>query len=354
MNIALHRLASQHLSRPGHTSIGSLVRHMTAMQAQDYGMAKWAIGVRLPGTTDDEVTLALNRGEIIRTHLLRPTWHIVAAGDLRWMLALTAPHVRRSMASRHRELEITPALETKSMKIMEREIGKNGSLSREEIGEHLGLGGIVLGESRLPHLLMLAELEALICSGPLKGLRPSYALVDERVAAGKTRSREESLAELARRYFVSHGPATLRDFVWWSGLPVRDARQAIAALPRDILAEDIDSERYWFADEGPGGARRKSLHHFLPAYDEFLIAYADRSASLPPPIAKGVVSSNGIFRAVVIVNGRVVALWSRSSAKGTVRVGVTMLDGGRMPGRGGWEDARHMVASFMGKKLTDS
>jgi hypothetical protein len=350
MNIALQRLKSQHLLEPARMPVAGLVASMGAMQAQDYGMCKWAAGVRLADVTEHEVTKSLDAGEIIRTHVLRPTWHIVAAADLRWLLALTGPHVRSSMASRHRDLEITPALETKSRKIIEREIGKKGSRTREEIGAALERGGIVLGESRLPHLLMLAELDALICSGPVKGARPSYALVDDRVPAGRAIERDAALAELAMRYFAGHGPATLRDFVWWSGLPVRDARRAVAALPREFVPCDVEGEMCWYRE---GAARPPAKDHvvLLPAYDEFLIAYAERSASLPPSIAKGVVSSNGIFRSIAAVNGTVVALWTRAVTKAAVKIEVTPLNGTKTLSKPALAAAMERYAAFIGKPL---
>jgi hypothetical protein len=257
------------------------------------------------------------------------------------------------MASRHRDLEITPVLEAKSRKLIEKAIGTRGPLTREEIADVLERGGIVLGESRLPHLLMLAELDAVICSGPLKGVRPSYALVDERVPVGSKRTRDAALAELAIRYFTGHGPATVRDFVWWSGLPVKDARRAIAALPGHFRSLEEGGETYWYLATG-GGATKKSHVVLLPAYDEFLIAYANRAASLPPTIAKGVVSSNGIFRAVVAVNGRVIGLWSRSMPKAGVAIAVTLLDGAKAPARAALEAASGSYAAFLGKPLVST
>ncbi len=349
LSIACRRLVAQHLTHRIHSSIADVVHHMTAMQAQDAAMVRWAVGIRLPGTTDAAVRQALDRGEIIRTHLLRPTWHLVAAADLRWLLALTAPHIRRRTATRHRDLEITPAVEAKSLRIIADVIGSRGPLTREDLGEALQRSRIVLSDNRLSHLLMLAELHALICSGPFRGKQATYALVDDRVPRCGSIGRAEACAALVRRYLAGHGPASVRDVVWWSGLSASDVQHAIEDLGGAVHAESIDGETYWSTDEHAIRLRRTAVH-LLPAFDEFIIAYADRSASLPAPIAKGVVSSNGIFRAAISVDGSVVGLWTRESAKAGVHITMNILAGMKRPAKTALDAAAAAYASFAENK----
>jgi hypothetical protein len=349
--VALRRLENQQLVQPRFSTEAALVGHMGAMQAQDFAMAKWAIGLRLPGCTDTDIESALNSGTLIRTHLLRPTWHIVAGADLRWILELTAPHVRASMRARHTELEISHTVAAKSRRLLEKAIAERGPLTREEIAREFSRAGIATHDNRLSHLLLTAELDGLVCSGPIKGIRPSYALVDARVPGHNTLNREESLALLATRYFTSHGPATMRDFAWWSGLPAKDVRRAVGMVRSGLTSALIGSEEYWFV-ASRSKARPADVVRLLPAYDEFLIAYRNRSASLPVSWEKDVVSSNGIFRPVVVHNGRVIGMWRRISTKGAVTLEVSMVHASAASLNRSIAARASAYAAFLGKELT--
>ncbi len=308
--IASSRLASQHIARKRFTKVHELVGFMGAVQAQDYPMARWAIGTRLPQVTDKGVERALAKGEIVRLHLLRPTWHIVAARDVRWLLALTAPTIRSSMGKRHRDLGLAAPVISRCNRALEKALASAGAMTREEIARLLEKNGIATNEdNRLAHILMLAELDGVVCSGPPRANKPTYALLDERVPATKTVEREDGLAELARRYFTSRGPASLRDFQWWSGLTVGDARLALSLAGESLDSETAHSETNWFSRSIRGDWGRDRDVHLLPAYDELLISYRDRSASLGSRHHARTVSSNGLFRPTVIVEGRVEGLW---------------------------------------------
>ncbi|MBN1815291.1 MAG: AlkZ family DNA glycosylase [Anaerolineae bacterium] len=288
---------------------------MGAMQAQDYAMAKWAIGLRLPDSTDRDVEGAIDSGEIIRTHLLRPTWHFVAADDLRWILALTAPQIAASVRTRHRQLGLSVGVLDASTAVIERALQRKPALTRDEVISALSGAGIATDSNRASHLLLNAELRGVVCSGPTRNGKPTYALLEARVPEGTSLPREEALVRLARKYYSSHGPATLQDFVWWSGLSVGDARRGLEGAKSDLVSEEIDAQIYWLAESPHTDQSDKRAVHLLPAYDEFLISYRDRSASLPPDHFKNAVSENGVFRPTIVAGGQVVGLWKRA-AKG--------------------------------------
>jgi len=271
------------------------------------------------------VETAFNAGEIVRAHLMRPTWHIVAADDLHWMLKLTAPRIKSSLTSRHKQLEIDADILRKANTIIEQALLKERYLTREELDKRFTKGGIKTTDNRLYHLLFCAEIEGLVCSGPLANGKQTYALLPERVPLVRELSYEESLAELAGRYFTSHGPATLQDFVWWSGLSLTQTRLALELIKTDLVSVTAGAETYWMGNAPTNPKPGENSIHLLPAYDEYLISYKDRSASLMQVDNQKVVSSNGIFRPVVVINGQVSGLWKRSQTKNHTTVDVTLF-----------------------------
>ena len=319
-DISTIRLNNQQIATTKFNAVKDLVGWMGVMQAQDYAMAKWAIGVRLPNTTDQAVETAITNGEILRTHLLRPTWHFVSADDIRWMLELTARRVKAFMKSSHEEHELSGTIFNKSKVIMEKALRGGNHLTREEIRVELTEAGIDNNYYRLSHLLAWAELDGLVCSGSTKEGKPTYALLEERVLKTKPLTKEEALAALAKKYFSSHSPATLQDFAWWSGLPAGDANLALELVKPDFISEEIDSQTYWSAIPFSIPKKDKEAVYFLPAYDEFIISYKDRSASLPFENHTKTVSNNGIFRPVIVVNGQVTGIWKRTIKKDKVIV----------------------------------
>jgi hypothetical protein len=314
------RLRNQKLEATTFTKAIDVVSWMGAMQAQDYAMSKWAIGQRMTGATDEIIETALNDGLIIRTHLLRPTWHLVSAEDIYWMLELTAPRIRSAMKSRDKELGLTPEVLNKSFGLLEKEISNNINLSREQIAGILNLADIKTDENRLSHILMNAELEGLICSGRRTGNKNTFSLLSERVPKRKVFSKDESLAELAQRYFTSHGPATLKDFTWWSGLSVADATKALNLVASDFVSKTVDSEKYWMKEDFSSFSGSRNTIHLLPAFDEFLISYRDRSASLELVHNRKAISNNGIFYPVIVINGQVTGTWKRTIQKDKVKI----------------------------------
>ncbi len=317
-DISTLRLINQQLEATTFETVKELVGWMGAIQAQDFNQAKWAIGIRMPHLTEQQIESSFNNGEIIRTHLMRPTWHFVSSDDIYWMLELTAPQIKATTKSRNRDLELNQTVIKKSQEILIKALEGNKSLTREELNIHLNLSGINTEKQRLPHILMEAEIEGIICSGGTQGKKHTYALLAERVPVKKTLPREEALALLAKKYFTSHGPATLPDFVWWSGLPVSDARKALEMNKEAFISKTLGSEIYWFANNISIPATLPNSIYLLPAFDEFLISYKNRTAVITADNHKKAISENGIFRPVILVNGQISGLWKRTIKNDTV------------------------------------
>lgn len=254
-----------------------VVHWFGAMQSQDYGAAKWAIGLRTPSDTAVDVEHAFNQGEILRTHVLRPTWHFVSPSDIRWMLKLTGDRVRRAQSSYNRKLGLDAVVFSRATSVFERSLRESAFLTRVELGERLKQNGMVLDRAQLAQVAMNAELEGVICSGPRRGKQFTYALLSERAPSATVLQRDEALAALAHRFLRSHGPATFRDFAWWSGMTIGDARRGFAM--NSARRHNLDGLAYWTlgADHCPGmGDELPDGVALLPAYDEYSVAYRDR------------------------------------------------------------------------------
>lgn len=324
-DIALMRLISQQIEAPLATTVHELVGHMGAMQAQDFAMAKWAIGKRLNSTAELEVEQAVNRGEVIRTHLMRPTWHFVAAEDVYWMLELTAPQVKSATRSYDQKLELTEALFAKSRKLILTSLKDGNHLTRDELMAIHKKAGIATDLNRPQHIMLRSELDGIVCNGTIKGNKHTYALLSERVPKNQNITREEALRRIALKYFSSHGPATLKDFIRWSGLHVGDARNALEMVKTNFVVAPIGDETYYLSNSLGQIAAPNNSVHLLPAFDEFLISYRDRSASLSQESFSRAVSSNGIFRPIIVINGQVAGLWNRTTRNGKISLATKLF-----------------------------
>lgn len=307
------RIAAQRIGALTDRNPAAVVSHLCALQAQDFPMSKWAIGIRSIGLTQADVDQAIERGDIIRTHALRPTWHLLANADVDWILKLTAPQILVSMRSRHKQLGLDEKLIMQCKKIIEQHFRVADSRTRAELIAALKKAKITLAAECYSHILLRCELDRLICSGPVQGSDTAYALYALRVRKTENLAQGEALARLAERYFTGHGPATLADFIWWSGLKVGEARIAYAAVEKQFRREKVAEATYLI----PKAARpaREGVY-LLPAFDEFIIGYTDRSAVLAPGMSAKVISNNGIFRATILVDGIVRGTWKREIKKG--------------------------------------
>lgn len=319
------RLLSQGLATPKFESATDVVAHFGAMQGQDYAMAKWAVGCRMLHATDDLIENAIDEGKIIRTHLMRPTWHFVAAQDLHWMLALTSENIMRQLRSSYTMLGLDEKMLHKSNDKIYQALQQTKHLTRDELMEVLQSAGVKTNETRSSHYLMHAEMAGIICSGKRNKQRHTYTLLDNWVKKEKHFTREEALAELAKRYFASHSPTTLKDFSWWSGLSVGDSKLAIAMNAHLIKAE-WNSQIYYLANSEKVVDNETESVRLLPAFDEFLIAYKDRSASIHKDHHRHAFTTNGIFRPIVVVNGQVVGTWKRLVKKEKLHIEISLID----------------------------
>lgn len=341
------RFSNQHI---GGTILGTprdVAEWMGAMQAQDYQMSKWAFGIRLPGSDTKSIEEAADRGEILRTHLLRPTWHFVAARNIKWLIGISAASIRSSLLSRHRQLKIDDRKIGRSLDLLGNVLKGGNHLTREEITNLFREEGISAESTTTYHMILWAEIEGLVCSGRRKGKELSYALVDERAPESEKLSREEAVLKLVKIYFSSHGPATLRDFTWWSGLGTVEARQAISnsSLPGKF---EFEGSMYWM---GPVSQPEiKPTVFLLPAYDEYLISYSNRSAVLPARLNTRAVSSNGIFRPLVLINGKVAGLWKRSTAGNGMRIEIDLFRDPGVRSKRLIQKAAEEYSEFSGKK----
>lgn len=317
INILQQRIINQQLAGTTLKSPKEIVSWMGAIQAQDYAMSKWAVGVRLPNSTDESIEAAINKGEIIRTHVMRPTWHLVSPTDVRWMLALSAPHLRNSLKSVHKTMGLTDQLFKRTNSIIEKSLSRNGNMTRVELVSALNKNRIKPDNLQMIHIMFNAELNATVCNGPMRGRQFTYALLNERVPPTKPLSREESLTQLALRYFSSHGPATIQDFTWWSGLPATDAKNGLELIKSKLVSEKIGDQIYWSTEISTKGFMIKPIY-FLPSYDEFMISYKDRSFSLPSKFTESAITGNGIFRPIIVVDGQVIGTWAREVIKDRV------------------------------------
>jgi hypothetical protein len=341
--ILRHRLAGQMLLGAGAAIATDVVRALGAVQAQEYGPTKWSVAMRTRGSAegttgilDRDVEQEVNDGRILRTHILRPTWHFVAVDDIRWMLALSAPRVHQANAFPYRRLEMDAAVFRKSHKVLTKALDGGKQLTRDELGVLLDRAGVDIRPNRLANLLMQAELDGVIVSGARRGKLHTYMLFDERVPPFPAIDRDEALERLALRYFPTRGPASAHDFAWWSGLTLKDVRRAIDIASDELERVSIDDRDHWMARASapPAGARRRArstaedpvITHLLPVYDEFFIGLKNRSAiGNRLTEATRATLGAGIAPQFAFVNGELVARWKRTVSEKRVRVEIEPL-----------------------------
>jgi hypothetical protein len=315
--IANQRLTGSTLRRPE-----DVVSWMGAVQAQEFGPARWGLGQRMATSTDAAVEAAFNAGRILRTHVLRPTWHFVHPRDIRWMLKLSAPRVHVANGFSYRRDGLDARVRVRAAKVIARAL-ENQHLTRTELAAVLKNAKLPHAGQALAYIVMHAELEGVICSGPRRGKQFTYALLDERVPPSPTLSYDDALAELARRYFTSHGPATMRDFTWWSGLTVAQARTGIGLLGTTLERVEIEGRTCWQTPAAAPRATRAPVVRLLPIYDEFLVAFRDREWVRSAAAESPVTMTPNTFAHQLVVNGRVEGSWTQVRGPREVEVRVT-------------------------------
>lgn len=325
--ILYNRLYNQHIAESSFTRPADIVSYLGAIQAQDYGMAKWAIGLRVPGLVDGDVETAFNNGAILRTHVLRPTWHFVPPGDIRWMLELTAPRINALSAYYYRATELDAAVFKKTNNVITKALRDNQYLTRTALQKILEKAKIKAEGVRLSYIMMRAELDAIICSGPRQGKQFTYALIDERAPNAKSLHKQEALAALTLRYFTTRGPATLNDYATWSGLSMQDVKEGISLLGNKLNTEETSGTTFYYgphtAPAKPAGKIQTTF--LLPDYDEYGISYKDRELLFGE--RKSQVNTkveNPVFYHSLMVDGVAAGTWQKTANKKVVDVEITL------------------------------
>jgi hypothetical protein len=285
--------------------------------------------VRCTDATDASVEAAFAAGRILRTHLLRPTWHFVLPADIRWLLTATAPRIKMRDARRYAQLGLDDATLRRAAAVFTAALRGGRALTRAEMAAVLADAGVSTEGQRLPYLLMSAELDALICSGSRRGKQHTYMLLEERAPRAPDLPRAEALAKLAQRFFAGHGPATAKDLAVWASLTQAEARRAIAAAGPALRGEELGGLRFWSAEEGagPGAERRPSpVVRLVQGYDEFVMGYSETKNLLAAPGSSWTAATPPVGRLVVLKDGRVGGFWRRTLQKTQVVVEVEMID----------------------------
>ncbi|HET9412365.1 MAG TPA: winged helix DNA-binding domain-containing protein [Candidatus Saccharimonadales bacterium] len=316
MDISQLRLHNQRLVGGHFSTPLELVQWFGAVQAQEYYWSLWALGIRLPaGVTEQSVAQAIDDRTIVRTWPMRGTIHYIPAQDVSWMQALLARRVNVKSAYRLKSLNLTPDVLALCGKVFKRALSGGKQLTRQDLYAALLQQGVDPSQSRGLHALSYWAQESLICFGPRQGKQPTYVLLHEWAPNQRALTGDQALAELARRYFRSHGPATVRDFAWWSGLTLGESRKAASLVQQEFARHDQSGSEYWLPlDFAPKNHGPTTL--LLPRFDEYTVAYKDRSAAVSNDLL--LQTGYGVNNNNIVVDGRIVGMWNRSLKKDAV------------------------------------
>ena len=328
--IVARRLRAQRLTGAPCATPEAVVGQLCAVQAQDYGLAKWSVGGRALGASDELVEAAFTSGAILRTHVLRSTWHFVLPGDIRWLLTATAPRVKARDAGRYARLGLDARTLRRSTAALTSALRGGGRLTRAEAAAVLTAAGIGVEGQRLPYLLMAAELDALVCSGPRRGKQHTYMLLEERAPGARDLPRDEALTELARRFVAGHGPATAKDLAVWASLTLAEARPALERAVPALQREEIEGITFWSAPGDKAGgteiAEPSPSVRLVPGYDEYIMGHSDTKPLLARAGSPWDPATPPVFRLVVLLDGGVVGFWRRTLEKHRVIVEAELLE----------------------------
>ena len=349
MDIGFARLMNQQIATPRFTQPREVVAWLGAMQAQDYTGALWSIGLRMTGATEQSIEQAIVDRSIVRTWPMRGTLHFVAAQDIRWLLTLLTPRLIAGSAGRYRQLELDENIFAHSQEVFVEALQGGKGLTREELLQQLDEAGIATTGQRGYYLLVRAAQNGLICFGPIQGKQQTFVLLDEWLPPTQPLGREEALAELTRRYFTSHGPATLPDFTGWAGLTVTEAKIGLVGAGNTLIQETVGERTYWLPHQTPAVKNDISNAFLLPGFDEFILGYKDRSAVLDPAFNNHICpGGNGVFQPTMVVDGQVVGTWKRSVKKGKLLITLTPFHAREAEKRSALTVAAEQYAAFLG------
>lgn len=323
LNIRLynHLLLTHEIKEPH-----EIVSGMGAMQSQTLDMAKWAIGVRLEDNNVKDIDKALDMGKVIRTHILRPTWHFVSADDIYWMHGLSSPRLRPVYRSYAKASGADESLIRRAVPLVEKALEGGNHLTRQEIGIALLEQDLQLDDRTLHLSISYAETEGIVVNGRQKGNKQTFTLLEEWVPRQKTISEEESLERLARKFFGSHGPATMQDFIWWSGLTMTQCRQAVEMIKTDFICESINGRDFWMRNDTKTPPSDENYVLLLPPFDEFVVSYKDRSEIIEDHHYAKVMTKNGLFSPTIILNGEIIGSWKKVVQKNIPRIELSFFE----------------------------
>jgi hypothetical protein len=312
-----HRLYRQQLAKPGFTTAGQVVSWLGAVQAQDYPGALWSIGQRMKKAVEADIEQAITDRAIIRTWPMRGTLHFVSPKDIRWMLKYLTPRVIARCAGLYRQAGLEKKDFVKSAKLFEKALQGGKQLTRDEMYDVLERAKIPTANTRGLHILGHVAQQGLICFGARKGKQQTFTLLDEWVPPATMPGKTEAMAELALRYFTSHGPATIQDLMWWAGITKTDAVAGLEACKHQLICEVVQSESYWLSPSRSLPEIKPSATYLLPTYDEYGIAYKDRSAIIDPAHYRKI---GNFLTSAIVINGRIEGVWRRTITKNSVVV----------------------------------
>ncbi len=351
MNIAALRLHNQQIARTRFDKPEQIVAWMGGIQGQDYSGAKWSIGLRLQNATDADVERAINERKILRTWPMRGTLHFVAVAEVRWVLALTSPKNIAGSALRRQRLELDDKTLARSREVFIKALRGGKQKTRDELYALLERANISSAKQRGYHILWNSALHGLICFAAMRNKEQTFALLDEWAAPAKKIPRDEALAELALRYVTSRGPATLQDFIWWSGLSAGDARAGFDAVKSNLVQESVNKQTYWMPPDITLPKEVASAFA-LPGFDEYLLGYQDRNAVLDKAHAEKVCpGGNGMFASTIIINGRVVGTWKRTIKKAGIEITVMPFTILNMADQKSFAEAANRYGEFLNKPV---
>lgn len=335
MNVAeagRRRLDNLLLAQPEPRAADAVVRHLLAMQAQDYEPAKWSIAQRCRKLSNGDIEAAIASGLILRTHVLRPTWHVVARDDIRWLSQLTGPRILRGIAPRLLELGLDAPTLAEAQGHIAAALEGDRHLTRDEVGLELQRGGIDVQGQRLPYVLMHSELDGMICSGRPRAGKQTFALLDDRAPMRSSFDRGRAIVDLVRRYLTSHGPATVGDLRWWSSLTAADIKEGLNGLGSEVSSFRLDALTLWWIGDAAGGPAASDQALLLQTYDEAVVGYRD-SRFLGDPRATRAIAAwkdRSIPSGLVLIRGRIAGHWRRRVEPRRVGVEVVLY---ARPGR---------------------
>lgn len=315
-DIARWRLRTQGLVGSGFVSPVDVVATMGAVQAQDHAIALWSVAQRVPGATVTDVQRLLDDGALLRTHVLRPTWHYVTPADIRWMLALTAPRVHVHNGTYYRRHGFDDAVFARAHDRLRTALAEGAHRTRAELAEELAKDGIAVAGQALEHLVMHAELAGVICSGPMRGRQQTYALLEDRAPPARAQwPTSRMLAELTLRYFTGHGPATVHDFRWWSSLTMRQIEAGLEQVGDRLHRVTVDDRTYLAAGPPPPPTTWPAdgpIVHLVQALDEYVVGYQDSRDVIDLSGAEAAHRDTpGLPSALVLVDGQIAGRWRR-------------------------------------------